>query len=492
MTRIPLLVICCITLFVVVAEKLCGTDTYFAAAVGVIFIAVGITYNVFGGLKSISGLLFAEFALRTIVISQFLKIFFREPADLNLEAAHLTITLYFIFYCSLVLFSVFFARLRLPLPRPIEPRTESQARALYLISLAGGAIGTLLFDIQTLNPVGEQHLTLSHGIGLALSNLLFLAVVLAIDEKIRTSGGRHSLGWGAVIAIFIIWISALVTTSREMVLGSVVLYGVVCYFRGYRFKKRHMAGAIGFGLFFFFVFSPFELYTRTLVTNEYFSDRAASALQLLEQHPNLRTITSTVENEGGWGEGRTGYISGTKSNVLQRPTLIWSDSTLISACASGLRYGWTSIKIDFLYSVPRLISPNKPDDDASGYVGRIAGLNPDDITDTKSSMSAISDSFAGFGIPGVIILAIFIIPAFLAVYSSVFDPKTVWGTVALALAIPTFGEWRTGQFLIYIFYEPLYLIGLSWLLAAIAQLIPMGGEAELPSLRVTAQTSSFP
>src|SRR5579872_985167 len=260
MSRIPFLAICCITLFVVLGEKLCGTDTYFAAAVGVIFVVIGVTYNLLGGLKTISGILFAEFALRTIVISQFLKIFFREPADLNLEAAHLTITLYLIFYCCLALASVFFGRLKLPLPRPIEARTQAQTHIIYWIALVAGSIGMLMFDIQALNPVGKQSLTLSHSVGLALSNLLFLALVLAIDERIRTSAGRHSLGWAAMIPVAVMWTSALVTTSRQSILGTVVLYGLVCYFRNYRFRKRHLLCAISFGLFFIFVFSPFELY----------------------------------------------------------------------------------------------------------------------------------------------------------------------------------------------------------------------------------------
>jgi hypothetical protein len=215
-------------------------------------------------------------------------------------------------------------------------------------------------------------------------------------------------------------------------------------------------------------------------------------VQIMEQHPNLTSINNTVENAGGWGEGRTGYLSGTKNNALQRPTLIWTDSALISACASGFRYGWTSIKLDAIYSVPRIINPNKPDDDASPFVGRVAGLNPDEISDTKSALSAISDSFAAFGIPGVIILGAFIVPAFFAVYRSVFDLRTVWGTVGLGLTMPAFGEWRTGQFLIYAVYLPIYLIGLSWILNAVAQLVPTRGEAALPPLPATAHTGSLP
>lgn len=483
MTRIPLLVICAVTLFVVLGETICGTDAYFAVTVGVIFLAVGITYNLLGGLRNISGILFAEFALRTVVISQFLKIYFREPADLNLEAAHLTITLYALFYCCLALASFFVGRLKLPLPKPLEARTAAQTRILYWIALVAGAIGTAMFDMEELNPVGEKHLTLSHSIGLALSNLLYVAIVLAIDEKIRRTGGRHSAGWAVIVPAALVSASAFVTTQREAVLGTVILYGLVCYFRGYRFRRRHLLAGVAFALFFFFVYSPFELYSRSFIGNLYFGERAAKTVQVLEQHPNLTSITSSVEDESsGWGEGRRGYLNGTKSNVLQRPTLIWTDSALINACASGFRYGWTSIEMDVVYYVPRLINPNKPDDDAGGFVGRVSGLNADEIPDAKIANSAIGDSFASFGTLGVIALGLCIVPLFFAVYRNVFDLRTVWGTVALGLAVTTFGEWRTGQFVLNTFYQPIYLIGLSLILSAVAQLIPTRGDTELPPL----------
>lgn len=483
MTRIPLVVICCVTLFVVVGEILCGTDLYVALAVGPIFVAIGLTYNLLGGLRTISGILFAEFALRTIVLSQFFKIFLREPADLNLEAPHLTITVYLIFYCCLAVASVFFGRLRLPLPRPIEARTQAQTHILYWISLVAGALGTAMFDLQDLNPAAEKHLTASHSIGLALSNLLFFAMVLAIDERIRKTDGRHSAGWAVLVPTAILWASAFVTTSREGVLGTVILWGIVCYFRGYRFGKRHLFAGVAFALFFLFVYSPFELYSRTFVGNLYFTDRAAKTVQVLEQHPNLTSMTNSVDTSGGWAGGRgVGYLNGTRNNALQRPTLVWEDSALISACASGFRYGWTSIEMDLVYSVPRLVNPHKPDDDASPFVGRVSGLNPDDVPDGKVSNSAIADSFGAFGIPGVIVLGLFIVPLFFAVFRNIFDLRTVWGTVALGMTLTTFGEWRTGQFLLTTVYQPIYLIALSWILNAVGQLIPTRGETALPPL----------
>lgn len=476
------MVICCLTLFVVVGEILCGTDPYFATGIGIIFIAVGITYNALGGLKTISGILFADFAIRTVVISQFFKIFLREPADLNIEAAHLTIAVYVVFYCCLAASSPFFARIRLPLLRPVEARTEAQAHILYWIALAAGAIGTALFDIEELNPQQERHLTASHSLGLALSNLLYFALVLAIDERIRKTGGRHSAGWPAAIPFALIWISAILGTQRGIVFGAVVLYALVCYFRGFRFRRKHLAAAIAFSLFFFLLYSPFELYSRRFVGNQYFTERVGLTLQAIEQHPNMAGITNAAEDQGGWGEGRTGYLSGTQSNALQRPTLIWEDSALISACASGYHYGWTSIEMDVAHWVPRFLNPNKPEDDASAFVGRVSGLNPDDLPNGKVAHSAIGDSFAGFGMAGVVVLGLFVVPLFFAVYRNIFDVRTVWGTVALAMALPAFGEWRTGQFLATTIYQPVYLIGLSWVLNAAAQLIPTRGETALPPL----------
>lgn len=479
MTRIPPLVMCCVTLFVIVGEKACGTDTYFVAAVGVIFLAAGITYNLLGGLGTISGILFTEFALRTIVISQFVKIFFREAANTNLDAPALTITAYAFFFCSLALASTFLGRLKLQLPRPIEPQTAAQTRILYLLALIGGAIGTLLFAALQLNPVGAIQYGAAHSIGFALRPLLFLAIVLAIDEKIRQTAGRHSFGWSVAVPVALIWVDALVNTSREEVLGTVVLYGIVCYTRGFRFRKRHLLGGTAFALFFMFIFSPFELYSRGNIEGLAFSERAATALRLVEEHPKLSTISANVESAGGYIGGRWGYFSATSNNAVQRMATIRTDSALISACASGFRYGWTSIRLDLLYNVPRFIRA-KPETNASDYVGLVSGLNGD-FGNAAIALSAIGDSFAGFGIPGVIVLGTFVVPVFFVVYQSIFDIRTVWGTMALAMVLMTFGEWRTGEYLNYALYDPLLLIGLSWVFNAVAQMIPTKLEAGLSS-----------
>ncbi|MFZ0632773.1 MAG: hypothetical protein WAM56_15905, partial [Acidobacteriaceae bacterium] len=130
-----------------VGELACGTGLYFVTMMMIAMLSIGVTYNLLGGLSSFSGLMFAGFALRTIVISQFAKVALWEAADKNLEAPALTITVYAVFYLSVVSGVWIFGKQRVRLPKPAEPETESSATLLYATSLILGVAGTFIFEL---------------------------------------------------------------------------------------------------------------------------------------------------------------------------------------------------------------------------------------------------------------------------------------------------------------------------------------------------------
>ncbi|MGB7171715.1 MAG: hypothetical protein WBD32_22100, partial [Acidobacteriaceae bacterium] len=89
-----------------VGELACGTSLYFVTMMTIAMLSIGFTYNLLGGLSTFSVIIFAAFALRTIVISQFAKVLLFEAADRNLAVPGLTITIYAVFYCSAMIGAV--------------------------------------------------------------------------------------------------------------------------------------------------------------------------------------------------------------------------------------------------------------------------------------------------------------------------------------------------------------------------------------------------
>ena len=82
--------------FLVAGELASGTHPEFVAMMAGTMLCIAVTFNLLGGLKTISGIGFTGFALCTIVISQFAKVLFFEAADKNLEAPYLTIKVYLV------------------------------------------------------------------------------------------------------------------------------------------------------------------------------------------------------------------------------------------------------------------------------------------------------------------------------------------------------------------------------------------------------------
>src|ERR1019366_5590059 len=194
-------------------------------------LCIGITYNILGGLGSIGGIAFSVFALVTFVISQFAKVILFESANQNLEAPELTIAVYLMFYFCIMLGTFVFGRVRLPLPKPLEPRTDKQMNLMYLFSLVVGTLATFILAGGELLTGGGDEST-SHSFAVGFQGLLLFAVVLAVQSRLRRSNGLHSVD----MKVLIPWIIA---SSAEFVGG--LRFGE----SSKRVKQGHFHGFIG-------------------------------------------------------------------------------------------------------------------------------------------------------------------------------------------------------------------------------------------------------
>jgi len=452
-----------------VGELASGTDLYFVAMMAVTLTCIGLTYNMLGGLSRISGFLFAAMAAATIVISQFSKVILFEAADRNLEVPHLTITVYAAFYLSAMMGVFLFAWIRLRLPTPIEPDTMSQSKTLYWIALIVGIIANTVFWIDTWG--SAQSLTsTSHSISLAFSPLILFSIVLAVDQRIRETDGRHSLNARMIASSVAVAFYQAVLTSREGLASPLLVYGLACYVRGYRFKLRHYLALLAFIVLLQTVISPFEIYSRNLLSGQLsFRERVAKTYNILESPPSWQQIWN-VQAETETYDTYDEYYSRPGTYILSRFSMIRADSHLIATCADGLRYGLNEVKADLLANIPRLLYRNKPDEDGAVLVEGIAG------TSIKWAFTSVSDSYGAFGWMGVVLFPMLILPMIFIVYDSMFDMSRPWGTVALGIGVLGIWDKRMIDFIILLVKAPLSLWFLSLLTVAIARFMAGSGR----------------
>jgi hypothetical protein len=465
----------------ILGEILSGTSLAFVAMMAAIMSCIAITYNLLGGVGTFSGILFTIFSLRTIVISQFAKVILFEAADKNLEAPGLTIAVYLVFYFCVMLGVFIYGRLRLDLPKPMEPATRSQVNILYVISLVVGLVATIAFQVTLVIGGGgeKDKFGESRSFGLLFSVLLLFALVVAVDSRIRSSGGLRSFGIAASIPWTLTLLFAFFNTSRGGIIAPTIVYFATCYTRGYCFKRRHYLSAALWIFFFVFFISPFELYSRPFLADMPFWDRTYETIYLLRTVPDRATVALATQQAAESSESRDEYFSRSGTFILSRFSMIRPDSNLISACSGGFHYGWTAVKIDLLHSIPRFFYNDKPDTDSAGFVGRVSGMNPDAVDNGESAISPISDSFGAFGWMGVVIFALFAFPAIFIVFESVFDMSRPWGTVALGMLLLTFAEGGAGVYLAAIIRIPIYLVLLSYIIGGIARLLAIRGDRKI-------------
>jgi hypothetical protein len=482
--RLSPLAILGLVLLVATAELTAGTSLRFVSMVVAAMFSICVTYNMLGGLGTIAGIGFSGFALGTLVVSQVGKAILFEKADVGLDVPGLTITVYAVYFVSLMVGTFAFSRVRLSLPRPAEPETLAQSRYLYLISMVGGVTGTLWLVVLDFAG-GNATISLSHGIARALSYLLPFSIVIAVDNRLRSTHGRRFFGWSVVWPSLAMILAGFLYASRQSFVEPLGVIFLACYMRNFKFQRRHAVASIAVGAFFFFLVSPFYLYSRSFRGGSTMTlgEQASTMLRTLQSAPaQWLMITSTVGEQALAAPGTVNYFRTPGAVTLNRFALIGPDSTLINACATGFHYGFTALKLDVLSQIPRPLYPNKPAIGSGGYLGHLDGQESDALETTNSTITPISDSYGAFSWVGVILFSFLVMPTIFVVYESIFDIRRPWGTVAtlmlgFGIAAGSMGNTITDVLI----KNPIYILVISWCATWIVKMIPVMGDRAVRS-----------
>ena len=464
--------------FLVIGELAAGTDIHFVAMMSVAVLAACLTYNLLGGLGTISGIGFSGFAISSLILGQVGKAVLLQRADENLHVPQLTITVYAVYYVSLLAGVFVFARLRVPLPKPLEPTGSMESRRLYVISLILGATANIGWLIMFYGQDAATN-SLTHAIARALGYLLPLSLVLAVDDRIRSTHGRHSFGWMAFWPALVIEFMGFVGASRTGFVQPLALIALTCFLRGYKFRRRHyVAVALLVASFLLFV-SPYYIWARRWRGSQNARELARNMIAEVQTAPSQwSAITYDVGSRVIEYRGAGNYFQTPRAVTLNRFALIGPDSTLISACSTGFHYGFTALRLDFLSQIPRVLYPNKPTYGSSTYLGQLDGQESDIIETTSfSAITPVADSFGSFGWLGVVLFPFLVMPAIFVVYESMFDASRPWGTVATVLlgfgiAAGSMG----GNIAETLIKNPIYILVLSAGAAWVIRMIPATGD----------------
>jgi len=456
-----------------IVDLLSGTSIYYVIMMAVTLLCIEVTYNLIGGFSTFSGILFTAFSLRTIVISQYAKVLYFEPADKNLAAPLQTIAVYMVFYFCIMLGIFIFWNIRFKLPKPMEIVSPFQADMTYAVSLFLGMAASIIWR----GAAQAESMSLRN-FALGFRGLLLFAIVVAVDRQIKRTNGEHSSGIRVIIPWAFSMLTGFISTNRGDTLASSITYVVSCLVRGYNFKRKHYLAAVLSILGFVYVISPVMIYCRGRITGSTLRDQTSSVLSILLEIPSWKEVTDESDAAYQVNEGYGVYFNHPGTHILNRLSLIAPDSTMVSACSGGYHYGWTTIKIDALGLIPKILYKDKPARDSAGFTGRVTGANPDEIENAESALSPIADAYGSFGWWGIVVSAFLLFPIIFITLESIYDISQPWGTVTLGFFIPLFAEGGIGRYVGEIIRIPIEILLLSYMLRGIVIMIPSKGERE--------------
>jgi hypothetical protein len=305
--------------------------------------------------------------------------------------------------------------------------------------------------------------------------MLLFAIVLAVELRLRDTGGLHSYGIKVFIPMAVSMVFGFLDTSRSPVIIPSIVYVMTCYVKGHQFKRKHYLAAVLGIVVMITVISPVEMYLRQFRDAPSFSERNYAIIHGLLTIPDWKVVTSASEEANVMDEGRGQYYNHTGTFDLGRVSMIRTDSNLISACSSGYHYGFEALKIDLLMQIPHFIYNSKPEASSAAFLGRVAGIGSDE-QNLYPSYSAISDSYGAYGWWGVALAAMVGFPLLFIIYESIFDMSRPWGTVALGVLCSRGWGMSIGGLSGMAIRTPIEIILLSYLLGGIVRMIPSRGD----------------
>lgn len=445
-----------------------GTDPVFALLVSVFVILTGVTFNVSGGLTTVTGLGITAVAVKTVIFSQLVKIAFWQPADSYLEAPLHTMAVLDIGLASMLL-GIMAAgpRIRRPwLPSITQP--EMLKRGAVVCAIIGG-VSALLVARSGIDTNAEQVAT---GGILRFAHLfvraLPLSIVFATAYTIEKSKYQRSVSLGVMLTLGAALGYAAVSGTKQGVFETVLYYVLTCLAWRYPLRRKHFAVLGTCAVVGILVVWPVlqALKSVTVLTSVTLSERVELIGEALAEIKSVDDFAETRDDVNQLMSNERFEYYGRPSGWLERFSLIEQNDELVLATLQQGELGWYTIQHALRALVPSYIDPDKPTKDTGNLLGKRIGFLSEQDDETQVAFGLVAESFAAMSWLGVIVF-----PAlFMFLFVHLFGRLTgniwcnVWAIYLFGRLQHTFVEQSIASFLREMIMLPFVLGTLAFLI----------------------------
>lgn len=397
-----------------VGQLLVGTSPEFAGAVYLALLVVSTTLYLIG-FATVAGILVAYMAFRYLVFSQFIKTFYGQPGDSNLQAPETTITLLLVGFTIIcgaaLLVSKVIGNRKIV---SVSPSADTLA-FVRNVSLCCGLFSYVMLRGSSVTDSGDT----AYGGGIAIARqfgmFTYVAILAETWRALQLSEGRKSTSITLYTVIGALVAVGFLLNSKGAMASPVLMYLFAsCAYRGYVTKAQVTMGAV------VLVVGVLVAYPAVQLTRK---DRGDSGLITLDLAGDYlyRLITDPTSLFDDWQD----YLKvpdqslftesleylGTVDDLRGRFMLIANTDVIANAVNQDGPYGPELIENALRSIVPTVIDPDKPRVYSGDLLTWHYGLRNWGVAGFPT-IGLFADCYAAWSWPGVVLVLAVLMPAF--------------------------------------------------------------------------------
>ncbi|MCU1294088.1 MAG: hypothetical protein JWP08_2938, partial [Bryobacterales bacterium] len=276
--HVSLIAVCYFAGILCVIQLLQGTNPTFALFAAAYIVVAAIAFNVAGGFSRTSGAFIFFNSVLGVILGLCLKAFLGEPADSNLRVPRLTIAVYLVGMC-MMLVAVYLSK-KARTKRALMGKMVTDAN-MQTATVGCLAAGILIYSAGYFVPGGNGSLLSALN---QLNRFFPLAIVLGVINTIRRSGGTRSINFPVLLSAGIMFTIGVVSYSKEGMIAPFAAYLLAAASQRYRLSRTQLVICILTTLFIFRYLVPYSQYGRS------FKEESGAA--------NIETSLSLLSNLG--------------------------------------------------------------------------------------------------------------------------------------------------------------------------------------------------
>jgi hypothetical protein len=433
-TRININHVLIVTVGLLFAQLLDGTDPVFAFFGCLALVFSALAFNILNGLGTASGAFVIFMAIPTFIILIFIKVFTWEPSDHHFEQPLITITATAIGWAGILAAAALSRRFS---------TTHNIVRftARDLENLKNTSAGLLVIGLFSQILLSNYNTGANGTIWAALNQLnifIPMATILATYYEICISRGQRSMNWIVLASILYVAGFGFIAASKQGMYTPFLSYFLVCAALEYRFRPLQVIAILGWLAFAAGFMFPWAQYARSMTRQTTLAGTVNATISLLRNPSTIPAMYQWYADSLKLNQdiNQVALCYDHPKGLMDRESMICQDDRLIQLTQHTGPVGSSYLIAGFEMVVPHFLWPSRMNLSLGNIYGRETDeAGQEDLT-TAVAFAPIGDAYREFGWSGiVVVMPIMYFFSFIFLNNVFGDAReSPWGLVIVAYA----------------------------------------------------------